>query len=491
MRTMQNDLQALEQEQDAQIHADNMRFLDYSGGKVVNGQGSPQAPTTPAGPQSSRISTPCPDRSRKRDRGSSSSSSIDHVNKSMRATPSPAVTGPTTPASPDYFDFEEDGKIFDILGGDPNEHMRELLEEQRKEEEAILAKMEQEKRDEEMARQLAEEENSPHAPFSEPSGSEDGPSQQPRAHSQTYFSPGGRLQSRHTRTPTTLPSRGSPHSFAKHNHDSPDRVKFEYPPTKLRPFQPQKAPAIIDLEDDDDFVDLTGHSSSPVDSTSNPWSFDRHNVSKHRSLPWGKNEQQIPTINGVNGFSGGESAYTQPGSFANSSIPQQSSSDWGSTVGNFLQTGLNAAQSVYNAGYSMLDPRSTYNSTGYGPAGSSANPIISIGNDSRAFNSENLAYSGLNAHSIDINDPQNQELISRYRDRVDYLTHDPTRTTEEIKSLLENIRPDEDLPKENREGTPEAMTYPLMEHQKLGLAWMRKMEEGSNKGGILADDMGL
>ena len=35
------------------------------------------------------------------------------------------------------------------------------------------------------------------------------------------------------------------------------------------------------------------------------------------------------------------------------------------------------------------------------------------------------------------------------------------------------------------------MKYPLMEHQKLGLAWMKSMEEGSNKGGILADDMGL
>ncbi|KAI5797416.1 SNF2 family N-terminal domain-containing protein [Peziza echinospora] len=48
-----------------------------------------------------------------------------------------------------------------------------------------------------------------------------------------------------------------------------------------------------------------------------------------------------------------------------------------------------------------------------------------------------------------------------------------------------------DIPPENREGTPEALVYPLMEHQKLGLAWMKAMEEGSNKGGILADDMGL
>lgn len=30
-----------------------------------------------------------------------------------------------------------------------------------------------------------------------------------------------------------------------------------------------------------------------------------------------------------------------------------------------------------------------------------------------------------------------------------------------------------------------------MEHQKLGLAWMKSMEESEQKGGILADDMGL
>ncbi|OCL07117.1 hypothetical protein AOQ84DRAFT_398656 [Glonium stellatum] len=35
------------------------------------------------------------------------------------------------------------------------------------------------------------------------------------------------------------------------------------------------------------------------------------------------------------------------------------------------------------------------------------------------------------------------------------------------------------------------MNTQLMEHQKLGLTWLKKMEEGSNKGGILADDMGL
>lgn len=78
--------------------------------------------------------------------------------------------------------------------------------------------------------------------------------------------------------------------------------------------------------------------------------------------------------------------------------------------------------------------------------------------------------------------------IHRY---IDHIRADPTKSLEEIKTLMENIRPDMEIPPEDREGTPPEMTYPLMEHQKLGLAWLKSMEEGSNKGGILADDMGL
>ncbi|KAL4941889.1 hypothetical protein BDV06DRAFT_172950 [Aspergillus oleicola] len=68
---------------------------------------------------------------------------------------------------------------------------------------------------------------------------------------------------------------------------------------------------------------------------------------------------------------------------------------------------------------------------------------------------------------------------------------DSKQVNEEIKSLLETIRPDADIPKDDWEGTPEALKYPLMKHQKLGLAWMKSKEESDQKGGILADDMGL
>lgn len=80
--------------------------------------------------------------------------------------------------------------------------------------------------------------------------------------------------------------------------------------------------------------------------------------------------------------------------------------------------------------------------------------------------------------------------ISTYRDLYDHGT-DSKQLNEEIKQLLETIRPDADIAEQDREGTPEALKYSLLDHQKLGLAWMKSKEECEQKGGILADDMGL
>ncbi|KAF2664212.1 hypothetical protein BT63DRAFT_379159 [Microthyrium microscopicum] len=75
-------------------------------------------------------------------------------------------------------------------------------------------------------------------------------------------------------------------------------------------------------------------------------------------------------------------------------------------------------------------------------------------------------------------------------DRLGFLYADNSRTEEDIKKLMDNIRPDEDLPPELRKGTPDSMSTALMEHQKLGLTWLSEREEKVGAS-ILADDMGL
>ncbi|GAB7366582.1 hypothetical protein MBLNU230_g8568t1 [Neophaeotheca triangularis] len=77
---------------------------------------------------------------------------------------------------------------------------------------------------------------------------------------------------------------------------------------------------------------------------------------------------------------------------------------------------------------------------------------------------------------------------SRYREIASY---DPAKTKEEINSLLENIRPDEDLPADALVKTPEPMSIKLHKYQEMGLTWLTKAEEGKNQGGILGDEMGL
>ena len=83
------------------------------------------------------------------------------------------------------------------------------------------------------------------------------------------------------------------------------------------------------------------------------------------------------------------------------------------------------------------------------------------------------------------------QLADLHSRNWDSMLADPGKTKEDIAQLLENIRPDEDLPPELRDGGPPELAVPLMEHQKVGLSWLKKQEESSIKGSILADDMGL
>ncbi|CAP67535.1 uncharacterized protein PODANS_1_14320 [Podospora anserina S mat+] len=98
------------------------------------------------------------------------------------------------------------------------------------------------------------------------------------------------------------------------------------------------------------------------------------------------------------------------------------------------------------------------------------------------------------ANNIDfqnMTDMDGNPLNPRLANYLDDFVHNPVKTEEEIQQLLSNIRPDMEIPEEERGETPAGMKYPLYPHQQLALKWMAEMETGSNKGGILADDMGL
>ncbi|KAG9957564.1 hypothetical protein KCU61_g9027, partial [Aureobasidium melanogenum] len=82
--------------------------------------------------------------------------------------------------------------------------------------------------------------------------------------------------------------------------------------------------------------------------------------------------------------------------------------------------------------------------------------------------------------------------IQREPPSWDMFDVDSVDTKEELRKLMENIQPDDASKIANEEDVPvEGLTIKLKPYQFAGLEWLQKMENGSNKGGILADDMGL
>lgn len=496
---------------------------------------------------SSAPSPPLPEmsgNSRKRQRESLhlSGLSTGHAAKTLRTTPSPAITSPTTPSSIDEFDYPQNSEFFRLMGGNPKDDMREMREEQKAQEKMLRDKREQERKDEEFAKRLMEEEMGVAPAQRNPIWGASGSAHQP---SQTMFDTKGMTYHPDpvllSSSSPSIPQQDLPVSYGwPVGQESAMPGSFSQPSVKLEnsgyhstiPSRPTTE--FIDLASGDEYGEDANSDLMEINPTT--WPDSNDDVKSRRPLPWtnryGASNSSVdtntwgqginqdlssnafpyaagkPDLVSLNSFSNPYPANT---GYAGSNLYDATaapvlggSSGWNNVAGQVGQAFSDAAKGVFNAAYSVIDNSIggiSYDSTGYGNsiygnglAGSSTNPhLVSdfdfdySGQPSRSALNNVLKHN----YSINADDPKNRDLVDRFVDRVNYLTHDPTRTSAEIKSLLENIRPDEDLPPENREGTPDAMTYPLMEHQKLGLAWMKSMEEGSNKGGILADDMGL
>ncbi|KAG8533685.1 uncharacterized protein KY384_001426 [Bacidia gigantensis] len=397
--------------------------------------------------------------------------------------PTAPTTTNTSPANLDSYDYTED--MFQILGGNPKEMMAEMHEEhllQEKRAELV-------RQDEALARAIQRQfDGDNHLESGNMMGNAFGSSKQSRFNGNSEFlelssDPSSALDS----SPNT--------NYVKREHPTyfHQPVKTELSPeapdanSYRRGALPIASPQRVKTEDagpsrsaNAEFINLSSDPSSPMGSATGIGCDSNHPISLdsdplfqdllRNDTPHHTNEVIDLDDDSASGFA----AFNGLAKHA---------THFGHTFYEDVQNLYNRAQAVVGMGGGSVYGNGINNAAQNVPFVDLSNGIGEF-----SFSPTAIANNAISRHGINPSDPEAYQSLV---DRVNYVASDPTRTKAEIKALLENIRPDENLPPENREGTPEAMTYPLMEHQKLGLAWLRKMEEGEQKGGILADDMGL
>ena len=351
-------------------------------------------------------------------------------NKSRRTTPSPAVTAPTTPSSTtDSFDFDfaDDPVLQQLLGGD----LKEQMQDSHRYEKELERKREQEKTDEEYAHMLQDRYNLPQASFSKPKN----------LYQATFDPISGAIQRSMPPPPRpTIKSETIKSEMIKPEMIKPEMIKSE---------------TIKSEKDPIDYLPFAG--SSSFSSSSMPGRFSARDLPSPVSLT--DSDSDIEEI------SASEFTPRRP---ANRPLGYD---PFGATIPAYsaVPTSGLIMPGTYPALYAGVGGSPVYHQKAFNLYGSTSTAgnfdLLSAGQESMA----------LPFNPID--------HLSSFREYRDSLYSDPSKTEEEIKELLAHIRPDEDIDAHSREGTPPQMKLTLMEHQKLGLAWMKKMEEGSNKGG--------
>ena len=344
------------------------------------------------------------------------SNSGGHHAKSFRATPSPAVTGTTTPTSLESFEFPNDPDFFQLLGGNPKDHIREMREEQKAQEKLLEAKRKQEREDEEFARSLQQygdgDGNTGHE-----GRSIAGPSIAPRSTSQTVLDLQGRYRRPEPRSspPFTLEDPFSSYAWPvkqenSYHHDRSSihqqtanpGINRQLPVKQEIAQQPQ---SFIDLESDDEF----NATQEPDHPSSDLIEIDHSTFSNDRSS-LGHYDPYSNTAEG------------------------SGLSTWGNIGGRIGQSVVDTARGVYNSAYGLVDQQlAGYGNTPLGFGGIAGSSVYDNGFGSSSNyidldsydQPQDLTTSAFNRHGINPNDPANRELVESYMDRINYVTHDP------------------------------------------------------------------
>ena len=511
------------------VHQENM--LRPNNPELISDALSGSTSTSSSTPEHSSVNSSPPASAWKYNNGGlkrhrDSHSTIQPPSKAMRPSPSPQTTRSTTPASnsasTDSEDLEMpadvDWKVW--LGSDPTGEAKNMAKDRRRIEKEAREREERERLDEQFAKQLQEEmyqeagfQSGGNAPLSSPRSNAGSPS--------AYQS-----QIRFVMPPSTGPSAGSSRNpFQPSPFATPSMpVKKEINPMFSRQNgYMQQSPAKQTIKSS--FVDSNDSSDSDLLITDGS-SF----------VPSSRSNQKNRSFNTQGPVSAHRLGYNQG---------IQSQNSYASTLNPITSQEPVLIDQSSSDDSSILDltedmpgsfpPGDPYNPPGgfRGQPGSSAyggpsDPSIlqqasgAITNAMSAASDRISQWKGLSLPTPSIYNshhpsrshigtgtsfpgfyrPQGHQIFGKSYNYYD-LTNDSsdddgpsfhsTNTLEELRDLVNNVRPDEDLGASDRTGSPEDMAEgaALYEHQKLGLAWMIKMEEGTNKGGILADDMGL
>ncbi|KAL1871984.1 hypothetical protein VTK73DRAFT_1814 [Phialemonium thermophilum] len=419
--------------------------------------------------------------------------------KSRRTSPSSGAASSHTPWCSSDNEFSDDVSVIDLTRDDD-----EYAERLRKEEERLERNKKTAERDALVARQL-QERGYVSPPLNPVPGSSSSSGRRERNAYEAMLSQAVQTP-RHVHTVSSQPgpSSAKPASSARsgdwsaHHHPKAESIREGVQPPRRTYHVPGAFEDPVDLDDEED--------SQPVLDMGTPVSRSRPQLGSSRVLPGDRNlaHDQFPPYGPLPAMELARRAaiarqsapssshppsnhpdpvrdpfFTPPGTLPSSSGPYNSYSRPGFVYNGMPGVAPRSWERPIMVGYEPPRPTALPPTAPRPMARRSDDPLAEVIRRSNNYDFETL--------TDGFGNPFNAQLVNYLTDLVD----DPRKTDEEIKELLSNVRPDMDIPVEERGQTPPELRYALYPHQQLALKWMSDMEEGTNKGGILADDMGL